>query len=81
MPNLTEELVVDCVREVLAGKRRKSVAVDGQTSLEDLNFDSLDVAELFATLEECAGEELDPDSARDMRTVGDLSQLRPAASV
>jgi acyl carrier protein len=78
VPELTEGLVVECVLEVLDSKRAKVRDVDASTPLESLQFDSLEVAELFATIEERSGLELDPDSAREMVSVGDLAQLRPA---
>ena len=73
---LLEELVVDAVNEVLANKRAQFEPAVAETPLDELSLDSLEVAELFATLEDRSGLELDPDSARDLRTVGDLTKLR-----
>lgn len=74
---LTPDLAVDAVNEVLGSKRQRWEDVDAGSSLESLDLDSLELAELFATLEERAGVDLDPDSARDLETVGDLAKLRP----
>ncbi|MDP8942518.1 MAG: phosphopantetheine-binding protein [Actinomycetota bacterium] len=76
MAELTEEMAVDAVNEVLASKRERWTPVDSSTLLERLDLDSLDVAELFATLEDRSGLDLDPDSANALRTVGDLARLR-----
>lgn len=73
---LLEELVVDAVNEVLANTRAQFEPAVAETPLDELSLDSLEVAELFATLEDRSGLELDPDSARDLRTVGDLTKLR-----
>lgn len=73
---LTTEIVVDAVNEVLANKRSQFEPARADTPLEDLGLDSLEVAELFAALEERSGLELDPDSAPAVATVGDLTQLR-----
>jgi acyl carrier protein len=78
MSELTEELVVRAVNEVLANKRQHFDPVRSDTQLGELNLDSLEVAELFATIEDMSGLELDPDSARSIETVADLTRLRPA---
>jgi acyl carrier protein len=77
MSELTEEMVVEAVNEVLGTKRARFDAVTPETKLSDLGLDSLEVAELFATLEERSGIDLDPDSARSLASVGDLTQLQP----
>lgn len=79
MTQLSERIVVEAVNEVLGLKRRQFEPVDARTPLRDLHLDSLDVAELFMAIEDHAGLELDPDSARALETVGDLARLRPAA--
>lgn len=76
MPELTEELVVEAVNEVLGVKRVQFDCIEAATPLADLNLDSLDVAELFATIEDRSGLELDPDSARSLETVGDLAHMQ-----
>jgi acyl carrier protein len=75
-PTLTEEIVIDAVNEVLATKRAQFEPATAQTSLDDIGLDSLEIAELFATIEDRSGLELDPDSARSVTTVGDLTQLQ-----
>jgi acyl carrier protein len=79
MTPLTEAMVVEAVNEVLGVKREQFEPVEAQTPLADLRLDSLDVAELFMALEDCSGCELDPESARALELVGDLSRLRPSA--
>ncbi len=79
MPELTEEMAVEAVNEVLATKRQRFDEVTPETDLVDLGLDSLEVAELFATLEDRSGLELDPDSARSLRSVADLARLQPVA--
>jgi acyl carrier protein len=73
---LTEELAVEVVNEVLGSKRERWHPVDASKSLEELDLDSLEVAELFTMLEDRAGVDLDPDSAGSLRTVGDLAGLQ-----
>ncbi|HSZ68908.1 MAG TPA: acyl carrier protein [Solirubrobacteraceae bacterium] len=73
---LTPEMVVRAVNEVLSVKRQSWESVQADTPLESLELDSLDLAEVFATLEERSGLDLDPDSAREIETVADLAQLR-----
>jgi acyl carrier protein len=77
MSELTEELVIRAVNDVLATKRQRFAAVRSDTPLSELNLDSLEVAELFATIEDMSGLELDPDSARSIETVADLTNLQP----
>jgi acyl carrier protein len=67
------------VNDVLSGQRHGIRRVTASTLLDELGFDSLEVAELFAALEDRCGVELDPESARSLITVGDLTQLRAAA--
>jgi acyl carrier protein len=73
---LTEDMAVAAVNEVLLSKRERSSVIDSSTVLDDLGLDSLDVAELFATLEDLSGLDLDPGSADSLRTVGDLATIR-----
>lgn len=78
MAELTEAMIVAAVNEVLGSKRRRYEPVEAGTSLAALALDSLDVAEVFMALEDHAGVELDPDSARalELVTVGDLARMR-----
>jgi acyl carrier protein len=79
MSELSESLVIRAVTEVLANKRERIELVCGATPLRDLSLDSLEVAELFATIEDMSGLELDPDSAQEIETVADLTRLQPVA--
>jgi acyl carrier protein len=79
MSGLTEAIVVEAVNEVLGTKRRQFEPIEAGTPLAELSLDSLDVAELFMAIEDHAGVELDPDTARELETVGDLVRLRPVA--
>ena len=79
MPDLTEEMAVEAVKEVLSSKRQRFEDVTPQTRLADLDLDSLEVAELFATLEDRSGLELDPDSASSFQVVADLALLQRVA--
>lgn len=76
MSTLTEAMAVEAVKEVLANTRRRDQQVDASVELESLGLDSLEVAELFAVLEELSGLQLDPDSAQSLVTVGDLARLK-----
>jgi acyl carrier protein len=76
MPVLTHDMAVAAVTEVMTSKREHVIAIDSTTPLESLNLDSLDVAELFATLEDMSGLDLDPGSAESLQTVGDLAAIR-----
>jgi acyl carrier protein len=73
----TVAMALEAVNDVLTGRRRGVPHATEATSLDALRFDSLEVAELFAALEDRCGLELDPASARSLLTVGDLAQLRP----
>jgi acyl carrier protein len=77
MTVLTEELAVKCVNDVLSAKRRGWVTVDADAGLDDLELDSLDVAEIFAALEDASDLELNPESSAGLTRVGDLAKLRP----
>jgi acyl carrier protein len=78
MTTLTTSIAIEAVKEVLGNKRTRVTEIDETTPLDALGFDSLDVAELFATLEERCEVELDPDSAQSLETVGDLVNLKIA---
>lgn len=71
------EDVVAAIQGVLNKSNRDDVTVTPESRLDDLDLTSLDEGEVFATLEENLGCELDPATAEDCVTVGDLVQLRP----
>lgn len=77
MAKLTPEVAVAAVNEVLESRRDGWEPVEPTTPVRDLDLDSLEVAELFAVLEERSGLELDPESAASLETVGDFAQLKP----
>jgi acyl carrier protein len=69
-------MAVEAANDVLTGKRHGVTQATAATPLAELGFDSLEVAELFAAIEDRCGLELDPESVRSLITVGDLAQLR-----
>lgn len=73
---VTIEQAVDAINELLGGRGPSGRPVEAEDRLEDLGLDSLDVAELFLTLEAEAGRELDPASAGALERVRDLAELR-----
>jgi len=74
---ITLEQAVDAVNEVLGGRRSGGQQIDGETRFLDLGLDSLDVSELFLSLEEAADQRLDPGSAGELVKVSDLTRLQP----
>jgi acyl carrier protein len=72
----TVAMAVGAANDVLVGQRDGIRRATASTRLDELGFDSLEVAELFAALEDRCGIELDPESAQPLMTVGDLAQLR-----
>lgn len=73
---VTLEVAVDAVRELLHAHGGE-VAVDGDTSLEELGLDSLDMSELLVALETRLGVALDAANATEVRYVRDLMRLCP----
>jgi len=78
MGELTAEIVVEAVKEVLESRRDSLDTVEPSTPVRALELDSLEVAELFTVLEERSGLELDPESATSLETVSDFTRLKPA---
>lgn len=76
-PVVTLETAISTVNEVLGTRRKEWHPVNGNTHIEELGFDSFDLAELFVALEQQVGLELDPASAEDLQRVRDLTELRP----
>jgi acyl carrier protein len=76
-PTIPLETALAAVNEVLSHKRGRDALATPSTRLEDLGFSSLDVAEVFVTLEELLGHELDPESGQGMERVEDLVHLKP----
>jgi acyl carrier protein len=74
---VTLEIAIATINEVLGNRRDGWIPADGETTVEELGLDSLDLTELFVALEERVGCELDPASAEDIHAVRDLTELRP----
>jgi acyl carrier protein len=70
------EAVVAAVEEVLAATQADPEPVNANTRLDTLGLDSLDFAELFVSLEEAGGGEIDPQSTAGIATVGELTRLQ-----
>lgn len=43
--------------------------------VEDLDLDSIDAIELSVRMEKMTGQRLDPESFREMRTIGDIVDI------
>lgn len=43
--------------------------------VEDLDLDSIDAIELSVRMEKMTGQRLDPESFREMRTIGDIVEI------
>jgi acyl carrier protein len=70
------ETVVSALEIVMQNRRKRiAIPIAAETRLEDLDLDSLDVAELFITLEDELGCRLDPESVGEPERVGDLTRI------
>jgi acyl carrier protein len=76
---LSLDLVLDAVNGVASRKGAEPGSITADTPLHELGLNSLESAELFTILEERSGLQLDPESARFHRTVGELTRVRVAA--
>jgi acyl carrier protein len=82
----TTELTVDqaiaVIRKQMGRKLPAGHPLDAQTVLEDLGISSLMMTEIFFTIEELVGRELDPDRASGAKTIGELVEVvnAPAAT-
>lgn len=65
-----QEEVVEIVVEQL-GVDKNEVTLD-KSFVEDLNADSLDLTELIMTFEERFGLDIDEETVKTLRTVGDV---------
>lgn len=71
--------LVRVLRQVMADRRKALPdVIDADTSLEDLDLDSLDVAEVFLALEDDLGCRLDSESIDAPEVVRDLLRIRRA---
>lgn len=77
---VTSEMAVAAVRRLLARRGIDASELAPAMRIDDLGLDSTDVVDLFGDLEERCGHELDPDSALDAETIGDLSRLSARAA-
>ena len=75
----TEKEVIEIVVEQL-GVERQEVNLN-KSFVEDLNADSLDLTELIMTFEERFGIEIDEETSKKMRTVGDVVNYIEATKV
>lgn len=83
MTELTMDVVIDAVREVLEHSPDapdEAPELTAETNFLALSFSSLDVMQLFMILEERVGHPLDPESVSEFKTVGDVLGLRPEAA-
>ena len=70
-----EKVIFDGLEEVGAEGQ-----VSREATFEDLDVDSLDLVELAQIVEDEFGVELDGDSVKDVKTVGDVIDLVVARS-
>jgi acyl carrier protein len=71
------EDVVAAVQSVMRSRRGRQEEITADTQIEDLQLNSLDVAEIFLEIEESLECELDPHSMPEPVVVGDLAKLQP----
>lgn len=67
-------MVLEKVAEIIAkelNSKKENITMETRL-VEDLGADSLDAVEIMFALEEEFGIEIDDDSARSIKTVGDL---------
>lgn len=67
--------VIEAIEITLERRRGRGSAVTPDTRLEDLGLSSLDYAEVFLSIQEIVGFELDPESAGEVECVRDLARL------
>jgi acyl carrier protein len=77
MPDTTisPEIIERTMIEALATMGPEPDQITRDAKLEDLEIDSLDLIELLQIAEERFGVEINPDDAKDVRTVGDALDL------
>lgn len=74
------EHAIDAVRQITALRHAEQGSpITAETALDDLGFDSLEIAELFVLLEEKSGTQLDATSVDQVVRVKDLTLLQAAA--
>jgi acyl carrier protein len=73
-------MALAAVRRLLARRGIDATELAATTRIDDLGLDSTDVVDLFGDLEERCERELDPDTALDAETIGDLTRLGAKAA-
>jgi len=71
----TTETVLDVVTETLVGFGTEREQITPAATFEELDVDSLDLAELAQVVEERFGIELRGADVKDVKTIGDLVEL------
>jgi acyl carrier protein len=73
---VTEEEAIALVTGIVCrGRHLDPSQISATTNLvEEVGFDSLDAAELLAALYQETGLQLDVDSIKDIKTVGDIAR-------
>jgi len=72
MLSITVDEVAAIVRAQVGDKLQADVALGPDAVLEELGLSSLDVTEVFVSIEELVDRELDSVPAADARTLGEL---------
>jgi len=71
----TTETVLDVVTETLTGFGTEREQITPTATFEELDIDSLDLAELAQVVEERFGIQLRGADVKDVKTIGDLVDL------
>ncbi|MFC5666299.1 acyl carrier protein [Kitasatospora misakiensis] len=73
---MTEEKAVEVISALICrGRPIHPASISPDTNLvDDLGFDSLDAAELLASVHKETGQQLDVSSVKDFHTVGGLAK-------
>jgi acyl carrier protein len=79
--HLTSDVVVALVNDVISRLAPETPWVLASTRIHDLPISSLDMAEIFAALEQHTGCELDPAAAFAAERVGDLVHIRGSSGI
>ena len=75
---MSDDPIITKLREVLkdaSTEERDWEAVDADTTIESLGFDSLSILDLLYDVEEQLGVHLEASDVVDARTVGDIAHL------
>lgn len=69
---LTVDQAIVVIRKQMGRKLPADHPLEAQTVLEDLGISSLMMTEIFFTIEELVGRELDPERSSRAKTIGEL---------